>query len=313
MQIGFIGLGKMGGRMAEKLIVEGHDVVVWNRSQEPIDTLRSKISTLDDKAKHLTSVDTIENLVKSLSAPRIVWLMLPAGETTETILTEVKQYVTEHDIVVDGGNSNFKDTDRRYTDFKQKKVKFMGIGVSGGIIAARKGYPLMVGGDHSGYEYITPLLDSLAKEHGGHEYFGEGGAGHFVKMVHNGMEYGIMQSLGEGFGVLQKSPYELDLLKVAELYQKGTLVSGFMLDRVGEVLEQDPQLTGIEGVIDESGEATWTVEQARAEGVEIGIIDASLDFRKRSHVDPKVSSSYAAKMVAALRRAFGGHPVKNKE
>ena len=167
----------------------------------------------------------------------------------------------------------------------------------------------MVGGDKSAYEYITPLLDSLAKPAGGHQYFGEGGAGAFVKMIHNGIEYGIMQSLAEGFDVLDKAPYKLDVVAVAKLWQKGTLVSGFMLDRSLEVVQQNPLLEGISGEIGISGEADWTVEQAQAENVEVPIIKASLDYRKESHTNQKLAQSYTAKFVNALRHAFGGHPV----
>lgn len=292
MEIGLIGLGKMGSRMVLKLLKEGHEVVAWNRSKH-----------------ELKNVETIEKLVKSLEAPRVIWSMVPSGEATENILKEVSKFVQKGDIVIDGGNSHFKNTQKRSEKFKAKNVKYLGIGVSGGIIAATEGYPMMVGGDKSAYEFIKPILDSLAKPNGGHEYFGTGGAGHFVKMIHNGIEYGIMQSLGEGFGVLEKSPYKLDLVKVARLYQKGTLVSGFMLDRTVEALEKDSRMLQIKGVISESGEAKWTIDQARKEGVDVEIIERSLEFRKRSQTDSKVQNSFTAKLVAALRNAFGGHQV----
>ena len=295
MTLGFIGLGKMGSRMVLKLQKEGHEVVAWNRSDH-----------------ELKNVKTAEELIKNLKTPRVVWSMLPAGPATQDMMNKISKLVNKGDIVIDGGNSYFKDTQRRFEKFKSQEIKFLGIGVSGGIIAATEGYPMMAGGDKSAYEFIKPILDSLAKPHGGHEYFGIGGAGHFVKMVHNGMEYGIMQSLSEGFGVLEKSPYNLDLLKVAKLYQKGTLVSGFMLDRAVEALESDPKLSNIVGVIAESGEAKWTVEQAKEEGVDVEIIERSLEFRRRSQKDEKIQKSFAARMVAALRNAFGGHEVKKK-
>lgn len=295
MAIGFIGLGKMGSRIVLKLQKEGHEVVAWNRS--------------DHKLKN---AETIEKLVKSLEASRVIWLMLPAGEATEDILTEVSKYVQAGDIVIDGGNSFYKDTQQRFEEFKKRGIRFLGIGVSGGIIAATKGYPMMVGGDKSAYELIKPILNALAKPHGGYGYFGEGGAGHFVKMVHNGIEYGIMQSLGEGFEVLQKAPYKFDLLKIAKLYQKGTLLSGFMLDRLVEIFAKDQSLSDIEGIIAESGEARWTIDQAKEEGVEVEIIKRSLEYRKKSQKDFTVQNSFAAKLIAALRRAFGGHQVKKK-
>lgn len=296
MEMGFIGLGKMGSRMVNKLLKEGHGLVVWNRSDH-----------------ELKNIESVGKLVKSLEAPRIIWSMVPAGSPTENIIAEIGKFVEIGDIVIDGGNSNYKDTQRRFEKFKKRGIRFLGIGVSGGVIAAKEGYPMMAGGDKSAYEHIIPILDSLSKPNGGHEYFGPGGAGHFVKMVHNGIEYGIMQSLGEGFGVLEKSPYNLDLLKVAKLYQKGTLVSGFMLDRAVEALSNDPKLSQIVGVIAESGEAKWTVEQAREEKVDVEIIERSLEFRRRSQTDSKVANSFSAKLVAALRNAFGGHPVRQAQ
>ena len=314
MKIGFIGLGKMGSRMVEKLLEEGHEVVAWNRSSAPVEELKFKMQNSKCKItiKNLKVTETIKDLVKKLESPRVIWLMLPAGEATETILNEVGKFVEEKNIVIDGGNSYYKDTQRRFESFRKRGVRFLGIGVSGGIIAVKKGYPMMVGGDSSAYQYVAPILDSLAKPNGGHDYFGIGGAGHFVKMLHNGIEYGIMQSLGEGFAVLEKAPYKLDLAKVAKLWQKGTLVSGFMLDRVVDALSEDPHLSKIKGVIEESGEARWTIDQAREEGVAVEIIERSLEYRKRSQEDSKVQNSFTAKLVAALRHAFGGHALTTK-
>ena len=312
MKIGFIGLGKMGSRMVEKLLREGHEVVAWNRSQEGISNFKFLISNanLDKKVQ---IVGSVQELVEILDAPRVIWIMVPAGEATQTILDEVSKYVRSGDIIIDGGNAYYKDTQRRYEEFQKRGMRFLGIGVSGGIIAAKEGYPLMVGGDKSAYLRVQPLLESLAKPHGGHEYFGEGGTGHFVKMIHNGIEYGIMQSLGEGFEVLEKAPYRFDLLKIAKLYQKGTLVSGFMLDRVVDVLSQNPKLSGVIGHIEESGEARWTVEQAKEEGVDVEIIERSLEYRRRSQNDTKIQKSFTAKLVAALRQAFGGHTVRQAQ
>jgi len=291
----------MGSNMVTKLLSEGHEVVVWNRSKEKVDSL------LSDKKPDwkVSAVATVEELVESLDPPRIIWLMLPAGEATQEILDEVEKYVAGGDIVIDGGNAHYPDTQKRWEHFSQKGIKFLGIGVSGGVIAAVEGYPLMAGGDRSAYDEIEPILDSLAKPKGGHQYFGQGGAGHFVKMVHNGIEYGVMQSIGEGFGVLEKSPYKLDLLKVARLYQKNTLNAGFMMQRTIETLEKDPKLETIEGYIDSSGEGEWTIEEAKKLDVPVLIIEESLKFRQKSQKDKKVSSTFAARMVAALRNAFG--------
>ncbi|RJQ36282.1 decarboxylating 6-phosphogluconate dehydrogenase [Candidatus Microgenomates bacterium] len=314
MRLGFIGLGKMGSRMVLKLLKEGHEVVVWNRSEDPIKDLQFKIQNSKFKIaiQKLKVAKDIHDLVQQLEKPRVVWIMLPAGEATDSMLQEVKKFVEKDDIVIDGANSNYKDTQRHFEEFKNLGVNFLGIGVSGGVVAAKTGYPMMVGGSKEAYEYIKPILESLAVPAGGYEYLGEGGAGHFVKMVHNGIEYGIMQSLGEGFEVLEKSQYKFDLEKVGKLWQKGTLVSGFMLDRAVEVLEQDPSLSNIVGVIPESGEAKWTVEAAKEGGVSVEIIERSLEYRRSSQKDVKIQKSFTAKMVAALRNAFGGHEVKKK-
>ena len=311
MRLGFIGLGGMGKRMVIKLLEGGHEVVVWNRSPEKIENLKLKIKNYD-WAKNLSDVSDIKSLANSLAKPRIIWLMVPAGEATEKILDQVEDDVKEGDIVIDGGNAHYTDTQKRYEHFKDKGIRFLGIGVSGGIIASRDGYPLMAGGDRSAYDYVKPILDSLAKPDGGHEYFGKGGAGHFVKMVHNGIEYGYMQSIGEGFGVLEKSPYNLDLVRIAKLYTKGTLVSGFMMDRTVEALGEDPKLEKLEGVIEASGEGEWTVEEAKKQNVPVEIIEASLKFRNRSRSDKTIASTFAARLVAALRNVFGGHEVKKK-
>lgn len=294
-----------------KLLAEGHEMVVWNRTREKIENLKFKIENLEARAR-LVDSESIQDLVSKLDKPRIVWSMLPAGEVTQDALDEIEKYVETGDIVIDGGNAYFGDTQRRYEKFKKSGIKFLGIGVSGGVIAASEGYPLMVGGDKSAYEYIKPILDSLAKPSGGHEYFGEGGAGHFVKMVHNGIEYGVMQSIGEGFGVLEKSPYNLDLVKVAKLYQKGTLVSGFMMARAIEALEADSKLEKLEGYIEASGEGDWTVQEAKQQGVPLQVIETALNFRTKSRTDSKIASTFAARLVAALRQAFGGHEVKKK-
>lgn len=309
MKLGFIGLGKMGNRMVMKLLAGGHEVVVWNRSISKIEELKLKV-----KNEKLKSADSIEDLISMLDKPRIVWSMVPAGEATEEVLDEVIKYVGEGDVVMDGGNSKFSNTEKRFQEFKNKNVRFLGIGVSGGIIAAKEGYPMMVGGDESAYLGVQPLLDSLAKPNGGHEYFGKGGAGHFVKMVHNAIEYGYMQSIGEGFGVLEKSPYNLDLQKVAALYQKGTLVSGFMMARTIEALSNDQKLERVAGVIGSaSGETVWTVDFARENDLPVEIIKRSLEIRGESETDKKIQKSFAARLVASLRVAFGGHPVKKKD
>lgn len=315
MRLGFVGLGKMGMRMATKLFAEKHEIVVWNRSPGRCEILAKKCKDLEmvqGAYGRLTIAESLSDLVEKLNKPRIIWTMLPAGEPTESMLDTLSGLVDSEDILINGGNSHYIDTEKRYNILKKRKIKFLGIGVSGGIIAEKQGYPLMVGGDHTAYECIKPILISLAKPNGGYEYFGPGGAGHFVKMVHNGIEYGIMQSLGEGFQVLKKAPYNLDLLKIGQLYQKGTLVSGFMLDRSVEIFEKNPALSGIAGIIAESGEAQWMVDQAHDEGIEVDIIKRSLEYRIRSQTDESIQNSYTAKFIAALRNAFGGHEIQKE-
>src|SRR5260221_6101762 len=272
MRIGFIGLGKMGSRIVKKLLASGHEIVVWNRSEGPVLVLQDEIKSTNF-VNNLDVANSVKELISLLTPTRIVWSMLPAGEATESILKEIEKYVTPHDIIIDGGNAHFTDTQRRFEELKSKQIRFLGIGVSGGILAGENGYPLMAGGDKSAYDYISDILESLSKPNGGYTYFGEGGAGHFVKMVHNGIEYGIMQSLGEGFGVLEKAPYQFDLDNVARLWQKGTIISSFLLDRAYDALEKNPKLDDISGVIDASGEALWTVEQAKKENVPMPAIE----------------------------------------
>lgn len=311
MKIGLLGLGKMGSRIAEKLVRDSHQVIVWNHSVDAVDRLKSLISIKYQKISLLSAQD-IQELVNSLEKPRIIWMMLPAGKVTQSTLDEVVKYSEPGDIIIDGGNSYYKDTERRCRELGAKGIRFLGIGVSGGIKAFENGYPMMAGGDVSAYQYITTILDSLAKPNGGHAYFGEGGAGHFVKMVHNGIEYGMMQAIAEGFGVLEKAPYRMDLPAIAKLWQKGTIIESFLMDCAKDALEKDARLETIDGIIDATGEAEWTVEQGKEERVPVENIEQSLDFRRRSKTDKKVAASFAARMVAALRHEFGGHMVKTK-
>ena len=292
-------------------LADGHVIVGWNRSKDIIEEFRLVLAD-KNRDERFIAVDNIESLVKAVKSPRIIWLMLPAGMATQMVLDDVLKNVEKGDIIIDGANAFYKDTQRRSEELKEKGIRFLGIGVSGGVKAAENGYPMMIGGDKSAFVEIKPLLETLSKPHGGYEYFGEGGAGHFVKMVHNGIEYGMMQAIGEGFGVLEKSPYDLDLVKTARLWQKSTIISSFLIDCATDALEKDPSLSEIDGVIDATGEAEWTVQQAHEEGVFAENIEQSLDFRRRSKTDENVSSSFAARMVASLRREFGGHSVKKK-
>lgn len=305
MSIGIVGLGRMGSRIAKKLHKNGHDVIVWNRSQDDVEKLKKEIPNLN-------AAKTIQGLVQNLQKPRVIWVMVPAGGATDEVLTKVSKYVEKDDIVIDGGNAFYKDTEKRYQNFKKRGVRYLGIGVSGGVHGEKQGYALMAGGDRSAYDYVQSPLKTLSSPSGSFDYFGSGGVGHFVKMVHNGVEYGMMQSIGEGFEVLKKSPYNLDLLKVAKVWQKGAVVAGFLMDRAKDALEKDTELSETSGNIPRGGEGDWTIEAAKEENVDVQIIEKAVGYRKKSETDSKIQNSYTAKMINALRHEFGGHPVKKK-
>ena len=303
MLIGFLGLGKMGSRIVEKLLVDGHEVVVWNRSHETTqEFLRSH--------KKVTGIKEIADFATLQNKPHVFWSMVLFGKPTEEVLGQLQKVVQKGDVIVDGANSFYQDTEKRFAKFEKAGIHFLGIGVSGGIHAPVNGFPLMVGGSEIGYEKIKPMLDTLSKPRGGHAYFGSGGAGHFVKMIHNGVEYGMMQSIGEGFGVLEKSPYKLNLEKVAHLWTKNTIVAGFLMERAKDALQKDKRLEKTLGFIEENGEAKWTIALAKKLQVPIQVIEDSLKFRQESQKKLKVQKTFAAKMVAALRHEFGGHKVK---
>ena len=311
MQIGILGLGKMGGRIAEKLLREGHEVVAWNRSKEVLDQFKVGKGDYVSRQK-LDFTYNLEKLREKLFKPRIFWLMLPSGDVTESIISQIADISESGDIIIDGGNSNFKDSDRHHAQLGKKGIKFMGVGVSGGIHGLEDGFCLMAGGDQAAYEYTRPIFDSLVKPEGGHNFFGTGGAGHFVKMIHNGIEYAMMQALGEGFGVLDKSPYNLNLPDVGLVWQRGSIVRSFLLDMAVKALNEDKDFKNIDGVIAASGEGKWTVEQGLSENVPVDVIAKSLEFRERSQHDSRISDTFAAKLVAALRKQFGGHEVQVK-
>ncbi|MEK7153462.1 MAG: NAD(P)-binding domain-containing protein, partial [Patescibacteria group bacterium] len=258
--------------------------------------------------------DTLEEAV--LGGPeadandRVVWQMLKAGEVTNTSLLNLAEIVGPRGAtIIDAANSHPLDTDMWAEEFQRYEIPFLGIGVSGGVIARHQGYPLMVGGDEDAYQRIRPILDSAARPGGGHDYFGPGGFGHWVKAVHNAIEYPYMQGLGEGAGVLEK--LGIDPLKAFRLYQKGSLISGFMMDRAVDTREEDPDLSSFSGKIGSaSGEAVWVVEYAEKHDLPVESIKQAIGFRQRSETDPQVRRTTAAKQVAALRKSFGGHEVE---
>jgi 6-phosphogluconate dehydrogenase len=287
MHIGLVGLGRMGANMAERLRRHGHEVETYART---------------DPARTVTS---LEELVSKLEAPRVVWLMVPAGDATEGAYETLLGLLERGDVLVDGGNSNFRDSQRRGKGAAENGIRFLDAGVSGGIWGLEGGYCVMVGGDSDAFAVVEPLCRDLT-DPGGYAHVGASGAGHFTKMVHNGIEYGMMQSFAEGFEIMNASEFELDLRQLAALWQHGSVVRSWLLELLERALADDPGLEGIRGYVEDSGEGRWTVQAAIDERVPAHVITASLFARFASRQD----ESFAAKVNAALRNQFGGHAVK---
>jgi 6-phosphogluconate dehydrogenase len=299
LRLGMIGLGRMGGNMAIRLIRNGHQVVGHARSE------RSRQEAATQGAE---VAESIEELVKALDPPRVVWVMVPAGDPTEQVVSELGERLDPGDIVVDGGNSLFRDSLRRAAELSRRDIRFVDAGVSGGVWGLREGYCMMLGGDSEAIDRIRPALDALAPEDGW-AHVGASGSGHFVKMVHNGIEYGLLQAYGEGFEILEKSIYELDLHQIAELWRHGAVVRSWLLDLLASALSKDPGLREVAGYVEDSGEGRWTVLAAMDEDVPAPITALSLFARFASRQD----ESFAAKVIAALRHEFGGHAVKGSD
>jgi 6-phosphogluconate dehydrogenase len=300
MDVAMIGLGRMGGNMARRLLRGGHHVVVWNRTF-------SKAQELVPEGGE-AAADFVD-LVGKLPAPRVLWLMLPNGAPTQDAIDELVPLLSAGDIIIDGGNSYFKEDIARAESLAARKLRYLDIGTSGGVWGLQVGYCMMIGGERSAFEHIEPILKTLAPEGTGYGYMGSAGAGHFVKMVHNGIEYGMMQAYGEGFELLQASRWDLDLGAIADLWGKGSVVRSWLLELAADAFRKDPGLEQITGYVDDTGEGRWTVEQAIELGVPMPIITNSLFMRFRS----RQPDSFSAKVLAALRNEFGGHAVKEKE
>ncbi len=301
MEIGIAGLGRMGANIARRLMAGGHRVVVANRSPGPVDELASEGAV----AAHSWA-----EMVQLLQPPRAVWVMVPAGDVTEQLLEEFAGLMTPGDLLIDGGNSNYKDSQRRAASLFARGLLFMDAGTSGGVWGRAEGYALMVGGPEEGLARIRPVLETLAPAPDrGWGHVGPAGAGHFVKMVHNGIEYGLMQAYAEGFEILRaKEELELDLHQIAELWRYGSVVRSWLLDLTAAALAQDPELSDIRGWVADSGEGRWTVAEAIDHDVPAPVITLSLLMRFVSRQD----ESYAAKLLAAMRNQFGGHEVKHE-
>jgi 6-phosphogluconate dehydrogenase len=296
MKLGFVGLGKMGGNMAERLLQFGHTVVVYNRSRGPVDRLVEKGAIASD---------SLADMISKLEGRKIVWLMVPSGQTVDDNITQLLELMGENDIIIDGGNSNYKHTKARSVRVAEHKISYLDCGTSGGIWGLQNGYSLMSGGDKEASDYIYPIYKSLAPE-GGYTYCGESGAGHFVKMIHNGIEYGMMQSFAEGFEIMQKSPYNLDLTAIASGWQYSSVVRSWLLELMVLALKDDPKLEGLKDYVEDSGEGRWTIEAAIELDVPAHVITSSLFTRFQS----RQSESFAMKVLAALRNQFGGHAIK---
>ncbi len=299
MELGMVGLGKMGANMTTRLMQAGHRLVVHDRSSDAMNAAESQGAVASE---------SLQELVGSLRAPRAVWVMVPAGGPTQSVVGELSELLSSGDIVVDGGNSNYKDTMRRGIDLGAKKLHLVDVGTSGGVWGLAEGYSMMVGGDREAVDQLRPILESLAPAADrGWGHVGPSGAGHFVKMIHNGIEYGMMQAYAEGFEIMSKKlDFGLDLHQIAELWRYGSVVRSWLLDLTAEALKEDASLSGIKGWVADSGEGRWTVAEAIDLDVPAPVITASLLMRFVS----RQPESYAAKILAAMRNQFGGHAVK---
>jgi len=301
MQIGMVGLGKMGMNMAQRLVKGGHSVV-GNATKDA--TIR------EAEEVGVKGARSLEELVANLAQPRVVWLMVPAGAVTEEVLRSLIPLLAKDDIIIDGGNSNYKDTIRRSHLLAEHGLRFLDVGTSGGIWGLSEGYSLMIGGDTATAEYLRPIFETLAPAADqGWGRVGPSGAGHFTKMVHNGIEYGMMQAFAEGFEIMKaKQEFGLDLHQVAKIWQRGSVVRSWLLDLIENLMKEDSSLEDIEAYVADSGEGRWTVFEAIDLNVAAPVITAALQRRIRS----RQTGPYSDKLVAAMRNQFGGHEVKKK-
>ena len=302
MELGMIGLGKMGANMSRRLLQDGHRVVVYNRNPQKM---------LDMVEEGAVGAYSLEELASKLNPPRAIWAMVPAGNPTESTLSAMLEHLSKGDTLIDGGNSNYRDTMRRAASFKEKGIALVDVGTSGGVWGLSEGYSMMIGGDSEAVERLKPIFKTLAPGHErGWGHVGPSGAGHFVKMIHNGIEYGMMQAYAEGFEILKaREEFGLDLHQIAEVWRYGSVIRSWLLDLAANALADDQDLEGIVGWVADSGEGRWAVADAIDLDVPAPVITLSLLMRFVSRQD----ESYAAKMLAALRHQFGGHAVKHEK
>jgi 6-phosphogluconate dehydrogenase len=290
-----VGIGRMGAGLTRRLMRGGHRVVAFDRDANALKAIA------DDGA---VSASTLEQMVRDLAPPRAVWLMVPAGEPTESSVRAVGALLDPGDVIIDGGNSNWHDAKRRASSLDEKGVRFLDCGTSGGVWGEREGFCLMVGGHDQAFAQVEPAFATLAPD-GGYAHVGPVGAGHYVKMVHNGIEYALLQGYGEGFEIMNASEYDLDLRQIAEVWRHGSVVRSWLLDLIAAAYRRDPELSALTGYVEDSGEGRWTVQEALDKDVPAPVINLSLIMRLRS----RQQDSYSAKVIAALRNEFGGHPI----
>ncbi|MCL5435480.1 MAG: decarboxylating 6-phosphogluconate dehydrogenase [Patescibacteria group bacterium] len=300
MEIGIIGLGKMGMQIARRLHVKGHRVVAWNRSPEP----RAAFERFGGK-----TASTVEDLVAALPRRKVIWVMLPSGETTEEMLKRLRGLLSAGDIVIDGGNSFFEDTVRRGKKFQARKIHFFDSGTSGGVWGEKNGFALMVGGDKKIWPQVRPVFCDLAagKSFG---LVGPSGSGHFVKMVHNGIEYGMMEAIAEGYGLIDRWDKNIDLAQVTKIWQNGSVIRSWLIDLCRDIFEKE-DLSSVVGFVKATGEGGWTVKTGRKLGADVRVIAESLRVRVES-VDRKNQKLLRNKLLALMRNRFGGHAVTRK-
>ena len=301
MQLGLIGLGKMGGSMAERLRLGGHHVVGFDSSAEAVARLT---------ATGNAGVSSLEELAQNLKGRRAIWIMVPQGDPVDQTIAKLEPLLNPGDILIDGGNSNYKDSMRRYKEVTAKGLQFVDVGTSGGVWGLKEGYSMMIGGDKEPVEYLRPIFETLAPAADkGWGHVGPGGAGHFVKMIHNGIEYGMMQAYAVGFTILeQKKEMALNLPQIAEIWRYGSVVRSWLLDLIADAVGRNPTLKGLEAFVEDSGEGRWTVMEAIDLNVSAPVITESLMRRIRS----REVNNFTDRMLAILRSEFGGHAVKKE-
>jgi len=300
MKAAMIGLGKMGANMARRLLMGGHEIIGYNRTA----SVTRKMAVNDG----LLPAYSLEELVQNLSSPRAVWMMVPAGDPTGNTIKKIAPLLAPGDILIDGGNSNYKDTVERGADLKEMGIHFIDVGTSGGIWGLKEGYSLMVGGEKKAVQAITPLLKTLAPTPDlGWGHVGPVGSGHFVKMIHNGIEYGMMQAYAEGFEILKaKEEFSLNLYQISEIWRFGSVIRSWLLDLTASALGENPNLEGIKGWVADSGEGRWSVKESIDLDIPAPVITAALQSRFVSRIE----ENFAAKLLAAMRNQFGGHAFK---